>query len=653
MSYPSTLDLALASPLLVPMRTVRVAIYLRVSTQDQVLGYGLDTQLGACNQRMGLEPSWASMDVYSDAVSGKTADRPNLIRLLKDARSGLIDVVLVYKLDRIGRKQEVFWRIFAELSDLDIEIVSVTQPIDTRQPGGKMAIGMFAAFAEMELETIGQRMRAGQNIKAAQNGWPAGHAPYGYRIQDKGKRGSYLVIDEEEARCLRFAVQVLVTHRDPITNDALNTNQVVQILNHMGFRKRNKSLWHNTDLRRILFSPAMYGISHFRSTNALTPYSQTMLNKDGTPKYGETIEIQLPRIFTDEELVDLYCVLKRGAPRGGPTHPFLLRQRVFGVCSSQYRCHGRPDRIDYECANRVIKGTCMCASVDAPELDDMVWQLIKKLLDSPGWVERLAEEYVSSVPDRSVELAARIKKLEESVDRQQNTIVDSMVTFAKIGATPEQQTQALAKLNRELEVDLNMRNAVQAELEIHRNARQKAADLVEVVNAARMRYTAWPMEVRRELVELLDVRVTVTGPSPARRKGYPCAVRDMFERSGLNVPDTALTDEQWALVEPLMPPKHGRTGRSKLDLIFMKVRENIPWRELPVEDYSDLKQWESVFTTAKKWARDGLLEQILKAMGDYEGGQLQERNPLPPVRISVTDGIFVSGQHHLGLDEPK
>ena len=138
-----------------------VAIYARVSTSDQ----SCEMQLRELSQYV-QKRGWEVFEEYVDTgFSGAASSRPQLDRLLADARLRRFEAVLVWKLDRWGRSVAHCVRSIQELADLGIRFLSPTESIDTgtESPMSRFLLHLFAAFAEMEREIIRERVRAGVN----------------------------------------------------------------------------------------------------------------------------------------------------------------------------------------------------------------------------------------------------------------------------------------------------------------------------------------------------------------------------------------------------------------------------------------------------------------------------------------------------------
>ena len=147
---------------LIPMN---IALYARVSTTDQ----SCEMQLHEMRQ-YASKRGWQVFEEYVDTgVSGAQANRPQIDRLLADARQRRFEAVLVWKLDRWGRSVAHCVRSIQELVSLGVRFLSATEGIDTgaENPMSRFMLHLFAAFAEMEREIIRERVRAGQRVAKA------------------------------------------------------------------------------------------------------------------------------------------------------------------------------------------------------------------------------------------------------------------------------------------------------------------------------------------------------------------------------------------------------------------------------------------------------------------------------------------------------
>jgi DNA invertase Pin-like site-specific DNA recombinase len=134
----------------------RAALYMRVSTVDQ----HPETQLYDLRLMAG-QRGYEIVEQYEDRVGGAKARRPGLDGLLRDARRGRFDVLLVWASDRIARSTKHFLEVLDELNRLNIEFVSFREQIDTGGPLGRAVVVIIGAIAELERSLIVERVRAG------------------------------------------------------------------------------------------------------------------------------------------------------------------------------------------------------------------------------------------------------------------------------------------------------------------------------------------------------------------------------------------------------------------------------------------------------------------------------------------------------------
>jgi DNA invertase Pin-like site-specific DNA recombinase len=146
----------------------RAVLYARVSTTRQ----DVEGQL-ADLRRVAVMRSWSIVEEYSDVISGAATKRPGLDRLMEDARRHRFDVVLTWRLDRLGRSLIHLVRVVDELLGFGIAVVSATEPhMDSTTPAGRLLRNIFASVAEYERELIRERVRAGvRRSRARRRHW--------------------------------------------------------------------------------------------------------------------------------------------------------------------------------------------------------------------------------------------------------------------------------------------------------------------------------------------------------------------------------------------------------------------------------------------------------------------------------------------------
>src|ERR1700746_522186 len=171
-------------------RSVRCAIYTRVSTEsglDQDFN-SLDAQYDAAQAyiRSQAHAGWTLIRArYDDGgYSGGSTDRPALQRLLADVKAGKIDVIVVYKVDRLTRSLADFAKLVELFDGHGVSFVSVTQQFNTTTSMGRLTLNVLLSFAQFEREVIGERIRDKIAASKKKGMWMGGVPPLGYRVED-------------------------------------------------------------------------------------------------------------------------------------------------------------------------------------------------------------------------------------------------------------------------------------------------------------------------------------------------------------------------------------------------------------------------------------------------------------------------------------
>jgi site-specific DNA recombinase len=185
-------------------RKLRCAIYTRKSTEEglDMEFNSLDAQREACEAYAASQKAegWLLLaDHYDDGgFSGGTLQRPALQRLIVDIEAGRVDVVVVYKIDRLSRSLMDFARLVEVFDRNNVTFVSVTQSFNTTTSMGRLTLNILLSFAQFEREVIGERIRDKFAASRKKGMWMGGWAPLGYDIKDRK-----LVVNEAESVAVR------------------------------------------------------------------------------------------------------------------------------------------------------------------------------------------------------------------------------------------------------------------------------------------------------------------------------------------------------------------------------------------------------------------------------------------------------------------
>lgn len=192
-------------------RIVRCAIYTRKSSYVGLDGplSSLETQRDVCRAYIKCQShrDWREVaERYDDGgYSGGNLKRPGLKRLLRDIEAGRVDVIVIYKLDRLSRSLADFLRLMEVLERYDASFVSVTQTFDTSDSMGRLMLNILLTFAQFERELTSERIRDRFVEKRRRGFFCGGAPPLGYIVQQNGK----LAPDPERAQTIRDLFQDL------------------------------------------------------------------------------------------------------------------------------------------------------------------------------------------------------------------------------------------------------------------------------------------------------------------------------------------------------------------------------------------------------------------------------------------------------------
>ena len=186
------------------LRPLRCAIYTRKSSEEglEQAFNSLDAQREACGAYIGSQrhEGWRALSAHYDdgGYSGGSLERPALARLLEDIRAGKIDVVVVYKVDRLTRSLADFAKIVEIFDARGVSFVSVTQQFNTTSSMGRLTLNVLLSFAQFEREVTGERIRDKIAASKKKGMWMGGYVPLGYEVVEH-----QLVVNDTEADLIR------------------------------------------------------------------------------------------------------------------------------------------------------------------------------------------------------------------------------------------------------------------------------------------------------------------------------------------------------------------------------------------------------------------------------------------------------------------
>ena len=227
---------------------MRVGLYPRVSGHEQEDNYSIPEQIDRMKKYCEAK-DWMVYKIYTDSVySGSNMNRPGLQDMIKDCESGKLDIVLVYKLDRLSRSQKDTLFLIEDVFEKNgVGFTSMTENFDTSTPHGKFIIGILSVFAQLEREKIRERTMDGKDGRAKEGKWHGSKwIPIGYDYTD-----GLLIPNEYEAMQIN-EIADLVIKRTPIRT-------IANIVTEKGYRHKWGE-WESKTIRRVLTNPVNIGM---------------------------------------------------------------------------------------------------------------------------------------------------------------------------------------------------------------------------------------------------------------------------------------------------------------------------------------------------------------------------------------------------------
>ena len=349
------------------VKKLRCAVYTRKST-DEGLDREfntLDAQRDACEAYVASQRAegWVLVrDRYDDGgFSGGSLERPALRRLLADIEQGKVDVIVVYKIDRLSRSLMDFARLVETMEAHGVTFVSVTQSFNTTTSMGRLTLNILLSFAQFEREVIGERIRDKVAASKARGMWMGGKVPLGYDVANRK-----LVVNEAEAPRIRRVFELFVE-----TSSGVET---VRRLQAEGVASKSGKLLDKGDV--------------YKSLNLRT-YIGEVTHK-GNIYVGEH-EAIVPRDLWDRAHAVLQVSPRTRAAQNRQHAPALLKGLIFGIdgrAMSPTHAVKNGRRYCYYVAQRVLKADAVVDEgivrrVSAAQIEGAVISQVRALLRQP------------------------------------------------------------------------------------------------------------------------------------------------------------------------------------------------------------------------------------------------------------------------------
>ena len=492
----------------------RVALYARVSTEDQAERQTIHSQLNFLRKYCELHQIDVAGVYVDDGISGTIPleDRPEGRRLLEDAAARACTAVLVYRLDRLARSLKALLDAHERLDRAGVAIRSATEPFDTASPIGKFLFSLLGSMAELERSTISERMTMGRDRVARDGRYTGGPIPTGLTLTADNhftpSERAMPALGVTEADFVRDLFR-RVADGETTLNAERQRLSVLGVPHYQRYGGSNgraierTGRWGLSTLSSIIHNPIYKGAGEVRSCHGT-------LERPAEPLIDvETWERAQTALTRNRNLA------KKNAKRD-----YLLRGLVkCGQCGFSYTGAGQSGRPSYRCNGGAgvsgvkAEARCIGGSVSADALEGAVWQEVRRFIDNPGEAVKRAQLQLrerlagaSKGDERRKRLAAELAGKETERERVLNLFRRGRVTLEEAERELDaigREAAELRGLIDSLRVQAEMATASEAYLVDVGAMLARIGGRVEEIEATNDR------AAMRELIELLVPQIVL------------------------------------------------------------------------------------------------------------------------------------------------
>ena len=424
----------------------RVAIYVRVSTQEQTQGHSIPEQLSRLKMYCEAH-GWVLAEEYVDpGFSGANTNRPALQKLLRDIVNGGFDTVLVYKLDRLSRSQKDTMQLIEDVFIAhNIDFISMSENFDTSTPFGRAMIGILSVFAQLERDQIKERLMMGRVGRAKTGKWNGGNKPpVGYDYKD-----DQLSVIEYEAMQVRLIFDLFI---NGLNGEQLSLNQIRDYM-QARYETRYSTWAHPASVGRVLknrlyigeikYAEIWYPGDHDPIIDMETWEAAQQKYETYMKNFGKSQR----QPFEGRNL--LSGLLRCGHCGAGFYVSSGVDKRTKGTIRRHYyyRCYSKS-------SNKRMKKADRCAAKNYKRdiLNQLVIDEIKKLALDPNEIGRLQGASLPENKESESEiLRNRIAEIETQIDKLVDLYQLGRLDVSKLSARIDDLGQEKEKLLAELE----------------------------------------------------------------------------------------------------------------------------------------------------------------------------------------------------------
>lgn len=495
-------------------------VYARVSTDEQASGQynSVESQIDICKHYIEIqkEKGWQFIDSYTDpGFSGKNLDRPGMQHLISDIKQGRIDVIIVYKIERLVRSIKDFYMLWDLFEAHNVTFVSATQQFDSSNAMGKLMLNVLLSFAQFERENTSEKTRDKMKQRARLGKWHGGLFPFGY---DYNKESKKLVINKTESIAIRKSFSLLIEGRKP--------TEIANYLNAKGFRTKARPVTTKDGLKKI------QGENRFNDdfikkmiSNPIYKGSVRFNGEEFEGEHDGLVSIQiwdkankLMKPVTHkriEHVKDNHVHLLKGLLRCGDCGTFLTpypagKKDKNGIPYLYYAC-GKVVDFGRNC-------DCKVRMIPAREFE----QIIKKCLIDLGSNTKLIESTIKNSTKMSKD---KIKPMTHQKEKAEKLLGKTTSEINRLVRILKSQDLVGNEITEEYKQLLHQKNSLQDDIEkLAINIERCNQDVLdaEMIKKTLLAFdkvvNALPIEDQKDLFNLLIKDITVWSFDPQKEK---------------------------------------------------------------------------------------------------------------------------------------
>lgn len=389
-----------------------VALYVRVSSERQAneAHYSIPEQIDRLKSYCKAK-EWNVYKIYTDGgQSGAYLDRPALNELVKDAELKKYNMVLVYKLDRLSRRQKDTLHLIEDVfMENDIDFTSVVENLDTSTPTGRAFIGLLSVFAQLEREQIQERMKMGKAGRAKKGKYHAGGTiPIGYNYENGN-----LIVNEYEAMQVRLVFD--------LRSQGYDIRAIERYMQEHGYKhKGNNNVessndWYSNTIRRVLKNKVYLGLIKHHDEYFQGEH-EPIIDEELFYKLQPELEANsLKYSHNDGKYKSLlggiiYCE-KCGAKYAYNTNSVRHPERCEKT--GYYGCYSRSKRVK----KMIVDPNCENKNWRSKELDETVVNEIKRLKFDEGALQSIRTTKIVDTQDQTEQIKKRLSQIDAQISK--------------------------------------------------------------------------------------------------------------------------------------------------------------------------------------------------------------------------------------------